>query len=78
MKNNIAFYKKRWFRYGIVSIILIGFGVSLIGEAMTMKLSGMQVMEWIALATFALIALNAIFCTFGKSTLCKIDKIMDN
>jgi hypothetical protein len=65
MNNNMAFYKKRWFQYGAISILLIGFGISLFGKTI-LKASGIQVMEWIALGTFGLIALNALFCTFIK------------
>jgi hypothetical protein len=71
MSKNAAFYKKRWFQYGAISMLLIGFGISLVGEAI-LKASGVQVMEWIALGTFGLIALNALSCTFGKSIACKV------
>jgi hypothetical protein len=72
MSKNAAFYKKRWFQYGAISMLLIGFGISLVGEAIIMKSSGVQVMEWVALGTFALIVLNALSCTFGKSIACKV------
>lgn len=77
MNENRAFYKKRWFQYGAISILLIGFGISLVGEAI-LNASGVQLMEWVALATFGLIALNAISCTFGKSIMCKVREKMDN
>jgi len=80
MKKSAAFYKKRWFQYGAISMLLIGFGVSLVGEAIIMKSGNVPVMEWVALGTFALIVLNAGFCVFGESILCKVryEKKIDN
>ncbi len=67
-----SYNKKRWFRLGAISMLLIGFGVSLIGEAIIMKSNGAPVMNWVALGTFSLIVFNAGICIFGESVLCKV------
>lgn len=76
----MQFWKKRWFRLGGVSMLLIGFGVSLIGEAILMKGNGVSWMEWVAMGTFALIVFNAGLCVFGESVLCKVryERIRDD
>lgn len=53
-------------------MLMIGFGVSLIGEAVLMKGSGVNWLEWAAMGTFALIVFNAGLCVFGESVLCKV------
>lgn len=72
MKKSLHFYKKRWFRLGALSMILIGFGVSLIGEAIILKSNQATLVEWVALGTFALIVFNAGICVFGESVACKV------
>ena len=65
-------YKKRWFRYGTISMLLIGFGVSLIGEAIILKSNGSSIAEWVALGTVALIVFNAGICVFGEAVVCRV------
>lgn len=70
--DKAIFYKRRWFRLGTISMLLIGFGVSLIGEAIILKSNGGSLVEWVALGTFSLIVFNAGICVFGESVMCKM------
>jgi hypothetical protein len=67
----LANLKKKWLRYGAISMLLIGFGVSLIGEAIILKSNGANVMQWVALGTVALIVFNAGICVFGEAVVCR-------
>jgi len=67
----LANLKKKWFRYGALSMLLIGFGVSLIGEAIILKSNGASVVQWVALGTVALIVFNAGICVFGEAVVCR-------
>ena len=70
-------YKKRWFNYGAISMLLIGFGVSLIGEAIILKSNGGGVMQWVALGTIALIVFNAGLCVFGEAVVCRVQYLKE-
>ena len=65
----LANLKKKWLRYGAISMLLIGFGVSLIGEAIILKSNGANVMQWVALGTVALIVFNAGICEQNMTSL---------
>ena len=67
----LANLKKKWLRYGAISMLLIGFGVLLIGEAIILKSNGANVMQWVALGTVALIVFNAGICVFGEAVVCR-------
>lgn len=76
-KENTINYKRRWFRYGALSMLLIGFGVSLIGEAIILKSNGGNIMQWVALGTIALIVFNAGICVFGEAVVCRVQYLKD-
>lgn len=71
-KNSLSYYRKKWFRLGTLSMLIIGFGISLIGEAIILKTNEAAWFEWTALGTFALIVFNAGICVFGESVACKV------
>lgn len=70
-KNKVNQLRKRWFRLGTTSVLLIGFGVSLVGEAIIMKSNEVNWLEWAAMGTFALVVLNAGLCVLGESVVCR-------
>ena len=68
----MLFYKRKWFRLGTLSMVIIGLGVSLIGEAIILKANQASWLEWAGLGTFALVVFNAGLCVLGESVACKV------
>ena len=62
-KEKAAFY------YSILGMLSIGFGLSLLGEAIIMKIQ--QGIYWIPLGTLALTVTNTGICFIGKAILLK-------
>jgi hypothetical protein len=55
---------KKWFWYAIIGLVLNGFGLSVIGEAIIAKLNGEA---WFLFGTFGLILVNSGLCFFGTA-----------
>ncbi|GCD77464.1 hypothetical protein JCM31826_09460 [Thermaurantimonas aggregans] len=58
--------RKKWFVHAVVGLLLNGFGLSLLGEAIIMK-SQNQSNLWILVGTLALIFINAGISTIGTA-----------
>ena len=56
--------KLKWLIFSISGLILIGFGLSLLGEAIILKY---EKKPFFWLGTFALIIVNAGLCFFGNA-----------
>ena len=56
--------KLKWLIFSISGLILIGFGLSLLGEAIILKY---EKKPFFWLGTFALIIVNAGLCFFGSA-----------
>ncbi len=61
--------KKSAFLYSVVGLLLIGFGLSLLGEAIIYKLR--ENVYWIPMGTVALAVTNTGICFIGKAVLLK-------
>ena len=63
--------KTKWLIYSIVGLLLIGFGLSILGEAIILKIN--QDFNWFYIGTLALIVFNSGICFVGKAILLKIE-----
>ena len=61
--------KTKWLIYSIVGLLLIGFGLSLLGEAIKFKIN--QDFNWFYVGTLALIVFNSGVWFVGEAMLLK-------
>ena len=66
--------KIKWMTYAISGLLLFGFGLSLLGEAIIMKYT--QSPFWVAGGTAALVVTNSGLCLFGQAIIIKIKEVM--
>ena len=59
--------KIKWLIYSISGLLLIGFGLSLLGEAIIFKMSKNS--NWFYMGTLALIIFNSGICIVSEATL---------
>lgn len=57
----------RWLWKAPTGLIIIGFGISLIGESITAKANATSFSDWFFLGTFSLVVFNAGLCIFADS-----------
>ena len=60
-----VFYK--WLIESVLGLILIGFGLSLFGQAVIYKSKGESLRKWFLWGTISLIVVNAGICVFGDA-----------
>ena len=60
-----AFYL--WLIESIAGLILIGFGLSLFGQAVIYKANGERLGKWFLWGTISLVVVNAGICVFGDA-----------
>jgi len=56
--------RKKWFWFAVCGLILVGAGLSVLGEAIMAKSAGEA---WFLLGTIALILVNSGLCFFGTA-----------
>ena len=61
--------KLKWLTYSIIGLLLFGFGLSLLGEAILLK-NNNEPFFWIG--TLALVVINSGLCFFGNAIIFKI------
>ncbi|MFW5695432.1 MAG: hypothetical protein ACOCYB_09695 [Alkalispirochaeta sp.] len=61
--NNTSTLTRKWLAFSIAGLILIGAGVSVVGEAVIAKAQGAP---WFLLGTVGLVILNAGVSVFGQ------------
>ena len=59
--------KQKWLTYAIVGLLTIGFGLSLLGEAIIIKLNASD--NWFLWGTSALVIFNSGVCLFGQAVI---------
>ena len=59
--------KTKWLIYSISGLILLGLGLSLLGEAIIFKISNN--INWFYMGTIALIVFNSGICIVAEATL---------
>ena len=62
--------KTKWLLYAVSGLVMFGFGLSLLGEAIIMKYTANS--QWVVLGTIALIVTNSGICLFGQAIIEKI------
>jgi hypothetical protein len=62
--------KQKWLLYAVSGLVLFGFGLSLLGEAIILKYN--QADYWISLGTIALVVTNSGLCLFGQAIVVKV------
>ena len=65
--------KKKWFMYSVLGILLIGFGLSLLGEAIIYKFQ--NDFNWFYWGTAALVVFNSGIALVGEATILKYKMI---
>ena len=59
--------KKKWFLYSVVSLLIFGLGLSLLGEAIIMKYQNSK--NWVMVGTLSLVVTNSGLCLFGQAVI---------
>ncbi|MEM6645253.1 MAG: hypothetical protein AAF730_03280 [Bacteroidota bacterium] len=60
-------HHKKWKLLAPLGLVLIGLGVSLVGEAVLLKGGEAGFWSWFGMGTFSLVVLNAGICVFGDA-----------
>jgi hypothetical protein len=74
MKNKKSL-KRKWLIYSVSGILLMGFGLSVLGESTMLKYSGEPFLYWFLTGTGGLILIFSGLSIFGQSVIYK--SIMD-
>jgi hypothetical protein len=64
--------KTKWLLYAVSGLVMFGFGLSLLGEAIILKYTASP--HWVLLGTIALILTNSGLCLFGQAVIEKIKR----
>ncbi len=64
--------KKKWLIHAVVGILLMGFGLSLLGEAIIMKVNDAQWLNWFITGTIALVLFFGGLSIFGQAIVYKV------
>ena len=67
--------KQKWLFCAVSGLVLFGFGLSLLGEAILLKYN--QSDYWIAGGTLALVVTNSGLCLFGQAIVVKVKEVKD-
>lgn len=62
--------KTKWLLYAVSGLVVFGFGLSLLGEAIFLKHTSSS--HWISLGTIALVVTNSGLCLFGQAIIEKL------
>ena len=64
--------KKKWLIHAVGGILLMGFGLSLLGEATIMKMNDSPWLNWFATGTIALVLVFGGLSLFGQAIVYKV------
>ena len=62
--------KTKWLLYAVSGLVVFGFGLSLLGEAIILKYKASS--YWISLGTISLVVTNSGLCLFGQAIIEKL------
>ena len=65
--------KQKWLLYAVSGLVLFGFGLSLLGEAILLKYNQSDLR--IAGGTLALVVTNSGLCLFGQAIIVKVKEV---
>jgi hypothetical protein len=64
--------RTKWIVYSVSGLICIGAGLSLLGDAISVKESADSVLDWFWYGTFALVVFNSGLCLFGQGVIFRV------
>nr|MBI1232785.1 hypothetical protein [Cytophagales bacterium] len=64
--------KKKWLAFAVGGLLLIGFGLSLFGQAVILKYENSGFLSWFGAGTLSLILINAGISLFGQAVVFKV------
>lgn len=64
--------KQQWLLFAATGLALVGFGLSLMGEALIRKYEAAAFSQWFWLGTLALIVVNSGLALFGKAVTLRV------
>ncbi len=64
--------RKRWLVFAVLGLVLFGFGLSLVGDAILVRAQGAAFRWWFAYGTLALVVTNSGLCVFGQAVVYRI------
>jgi hypothetical protein len=67
-----AYLRTKWLTLAPTGLVLLGSGVSLIGEALHLKIAQAGFWEWFGWGTLALVVFNAGVVVFGEAVKCRV------
>ena len=65
--------KIKWLLYAVSGLLLFGFGLSLLGEAIILKYNASS--YWVPVGTLALVVTNSGLCLFGQAIIVKVKEM---
>ena len=65
--------KIKWLIYAVSGLLLFGFGLSLLGEAIILKYTVSP--NWVPAGTLALVVTNSGLCLFGQAIIVKVKEM---
>ena len=65
--------KIKWLLYAVSGLLLFGFGLSLLGEAIILKYTAST--YWVSAGTLALVVTNSGLCLFGQAIIVKVKEM---
>ena len=65
--------KIKWLIYAVSGLLLFGFGLSLLGEAIILKYTASP--YWVPAGTLALVVTNSGLCLFGQAIIVKVKEM---
>ena len=65
--------KIKWLLFAVSGLLLFGFGLSLLGEAIILKYTASA--YWVPAGTLALVVTNSGLCLFGQAIIVKVKEM---
>ena len=65
--------KIKWLLYAVSGLLLFGFGLSLLGEAIILKYNASS--YWVPAGTLALVVTKSGLCLFGQAIIVKVKEM---
>jgi sulfite exporter TauE/SafE len=63
--------KRKWLKYAVIGILVMGFGLSVLGEAMIAKALDKPILNWFLIGTAGLSLIFAGLSVFGQAVVYK-------
>jgi hypothetical protein len=65
-------YYRKWLILSPLSLMLVGYGLCEMGDALTMKWEHQPVVRWLWWGTYSLVVINAGLCLLGEAIKCRV------